>query len=258
MDKRIAVIGSGNVAEALCRALREASCPPVQVFARNPLRGCIVAETAGCPFENEAERLAEADIYLLAVSDRAIREVSERLDFGNAVVAHTSGSCGSDELSPKVRRRGVFYPLQTFTAGRRVNFREVPLFVEADDEKTREEIGELARKLSDTVLSSDPVLRRRLHVAAVFVCNFVNHLYVTGESIMREAGLDWEILKPLIRETTAKMLESPSPLPLQTGPAVREDLPTLEKHRELLRDEPHLLEIYDLLTRSIIASKKKK
>lgn len=253
---RIVIIGSGNVAEALCRAIPAAGYEVVQVFARNPERGKALAGIAGCDWENRPEKLSEADLYILSVSDKAIPELSTLLDFGNGLVVHTSGSCGLEELSSGIARRGVFYPLQTFTAGREVSFRGIPLFIEATNEEDYKLLEGLASALSDSVYRSDSILRRKMHVAAVFVCNFVNDLYVIGEQWMQSNGMDFSVLKPLIAETTRKMLDSPSPLSVQTGPAVREDRPTIEKHLQLLENYPDLKTIYEVLTEHIINMKK--
>lgn len=254
---RIVIAGSGNVAEALVRAFDGVEgYAVVQVFARNPERGQLLADAAGCSWENRPEKLAEADIYLLAVSDKAIPELSAALDFGGALVAHTSGSCGLTDLSPDIARRGVFYPLQTFTAGRAVDFREIPLFIEAAHADDYTALERLAKALSDRVYRSDSLLRRKMHVAAVFVCNFVNDLYAVGEQWMQANGMDFDVLKPLIAETTRKMLAAPSPLAVQTGPAVREDWPTIEKHLQLLENQPNLKHIYEVLTEHIVQMKK--
>ena len=254
--ERIVIVGSGNVAEALCRAIPGTGSPVVQVFARNPERGKALARMAGSNWEDRPGNLAPADIYLLAVSDKAIPEVSEQLDFGSGLVAHTSGSCDLAELSSRIRRRGVFYPLQTFTSGREIDFREIPLFIEAEQEEDYSRLEALASALSDSVYRSDSSLRRKMHVAAVFVCNFVNDLYVVGEQWMQANGMDFRVLKPLIAETTRKMLASPSPRAVQTGPAVREDWPTVEKHLQILEEYPDLKNIYEVLTGHIIQMKK--
>lgn len=255
-SSRIVIIGSGNVAEALCRAIPPAGYEIIQLFSRNPERGKLLAGIAGCTWENQPEKLSAADLYILSVSDKAIPEISDRLHFGNSLVVHTSGSCGLEELSSKVTRRGVFYPLQTFTAGREVDFRVIPLFIEATNEEDYRLLEALASALSDSVYRSDSLLRRKMHVAAVFVCNFVNDLYAIGEQWMQANGMDFNVLKPLIAETTRKMPDSPSPLAAQTGPAVREDWPTIEKHLQLLENYPDLKTIYEVLTEHIILMKK--
>jgi predicted short-subunit dehydrogenase-like oxidoreductase (DUF2520 family) len=250
--ERIVIVGSGNVAEALCRAISAIGRGRlVQLFARNPERGQALAALAGCPWTSDPQALAEADLYLLAVSDRAIGELSRQLPFGDGIVAHTAGSVEIGELPPTLRR-GVFYPLQTFTAGREVDFRAIPLFIEAENEGDYATLTALAEELSDSVYRADSLFRQKMHVGAVFVANFVNDLYAAGEQWMQACGMDFAVLKPLIAETTRKILAGGSPLEAQTGPAVRLDWPTIEKHRELLEEEPALKTIYDLLTEHII------
>jgi predicted short-subunit dehydrogenase-like oxidoreductase (DUF2520 family) len=256
VGQRIVILGSGRVAEALCRALPEAGQEVVQLFARNSARGKALAALAECPWESRPDKLAEADLYLMAVSDRAIPELSASLDFRRGVVAHTCGSGAPEELSARIERRGVFYPLQTFSEGRPVDFREVPIFLEAEHEADYALLERVAASLSGSVHRSDARLRQNIHVAAVFVCNFVNDLYAAGEVWMRINNLDFNLLKPLIAETTRKMLVAPSPLAVQTGPAVREDGPTIEKHLQLLEKHEDLKKIYEVLTAHIIQMKK--
>lgn len=252
---RITIAGSGGVAEAFCRWIPSSGYEVAQVFARNEDRGKKLADLAGSRWTSDPEALESVDLFLIAVSDSAIREVAASLDPGDAVVAHTSGSCGLNELPTNIRKKGVFYPLQTFTPGLIFDYEKIPIFIEAENADTYEVLTSLASNLSESVYRSDSELRRKLHVAAVFVCNFVNDLYVTGESLMKASGLDFEVLKPLIEETTRKVLNNPSPLPLQTGPAVREDWPTIEKHMQMLERYPDLQTIYSLLTEHIIKMK---
>ncbi len=254
----VAVIGSGNVAEALAQAVAECGgLRLVQLWARNEARAREIAGAVGCPWACRPEELAVADIYLVAVSDRAVAEVAETLPVPRgAVVAHTAGSVPLEALPAKFARRAVVYPLQTFTRGRRVDFSEVPLFVEAATPELQADLEEFARRLSRRVFFADSGRRAQLHLAAVFVCNFVNHMYVVGERVMNGAGLDFELLKPLIAETTAKALAAASPAMVQTGPAVRNDRPTLQRHREQLDDEL-LQTIYLSISRSIWETSRK-
>lgn len=134
--KTVVVIGSGNVAEALAGAIAASPYGLAQLYARNRDRGERIARSYGCPFASDPQELAPADIHLIAVSDRAVGEVAEALDFGRAVVAHTAGSVPLDGLPGKIRNRGVFYPLQTFTAGRHISLGDVPLLVEGSDPQT--------------------------------------------------------------------------------------------------------------------------
>ncbi len=249
--EKVIIIGSGNVAEALAHAVAASSLHLVQVWARNAARAKEIAEAVGSPWTCRPEELAAADIYLLAVSDRAVAEVAAALPVPeNALVAHTAGSVPLEALPAKYARRAVVYPLQTFTRGRRIDFAQVPFFIEASTPALQVELESFARKLSRHVLHADSARRAQLHLAAVFVCNFVNHMYAVGERLMNRSGLDFELLKPLIAETTAKALDASSPLGVQTGPAVRGDVPTQERHAAMLDDET-LRTIYRSISQNI-------
>lgn len=255
--KRVVIVGSGNVAEALARALPASGAELCQVFARNRGRGPCVAALGGTTWTADPDRLAEADLYLIAVSDRAVGEVAASLRLPDgAVAAHTAGSVPLDALEA-FPRRAVIYPLQTFTAGRAVDFARVPLFLEASDKGTYQAVERFARRLSSQLYPADSKRRGILHLAGVLACNFVNALYAAGERTLAREGLPFEALRPLIAETAAKALAAPSPAAVQTGPAVRGDLPTLERHRALLAEEPLLLEIYNLMSRYIWETSRK-
>ena len=255
--KRVVIVGSGNVAEALARALPASGVELCQLFARNPERGPRVAALGGTTWTDDPRRLAAADLYLVAVSDRAVGEVAASLPVpAGAVVAHTAGSVPLDALG-RFAHRAVLYPLQTFTAGRAVDFARVPLFIEASDEATRGAVERFARRLSTQVYPADSQRRGALHLAGVLACNFVNALYGIGQEMMARAGAPFEALKPLIAETAAKALASPSPAAVQTGPAVRGDLPTLERHRARLAGDALLLEIYNSMSQYIWETSRK-
>ena len=248
--KRVVIVGSGNVAEALARALPASGVELCQLFAR-------VAALGGTTWTDDPRSLAAADLYLVAVSDRAVGEVAASLPVpAGAVVAHTAGSVPLDALGG-FAHRAVLYPLQTFTAGRAVDFAQVPLFIEASDEATRGAVERFARRLSTQVYPADSQRRGALHLAGVLACNFVNALYTAGERTLAREGLPFEVLKPLIAETAAKALASPSPAAVQTGPAVRGDLPTLERHRARLAGDALLLEIYNSMSQYIWETSRK-
>ena len=237
--ERVVIVGSGNLAEALAQAVARSGLQLVQLFARNAARGEAVAALAGTQWTADPARLADADIYLISVSDKAVGEVAAALPLpAGAVVAHTAGSVPLDAL-PAHARRAVFYPLQTFTKGRSVDFSQIPL------------------RLSHTVVWADSACRAKVHLAAVFACNFVNHMYAVGEGIVRSAGLPFDVLKPLLAETAAKALDAASPADVQTGPAVRNDLPTMARHRALLAAAPRLENIYSIISNNIWEISKK-
>lgn len=257
MAERIVIVGSGNVAEAMAVALTQAGTPPEQIFARNAETGGAIARKCGCAYAGEAAQLAPADLYIIAVSDNAVAKVAGGLDFGDAVVAHTAGSVGMDVLPAKIKNRAVFYPLQTFSKGRTVDLKPVPLMLEAETAKGRETVESVAMRLSDSVLWVDSQRRSRIHLAAVFVSNFANYMYSAGESLVAEAGVSFDILKPLITETAAKAVAAASPKLTQTGPAVRNDFQTKAMHVEMLMEKPNLKNLYINISQNIWETSKK-
>ena len=241
MIRSVVIIGSGNLAEALARAVAASPLGLRQVFGRNRDRVAAVAALSGTVGESDPSRLAHADIYLIAVSDAAVAEVASSLPIdAAAVVAHTAGSVPVDALA-RFPRRAVFYPFQTFTKGREVDFSEIPILVET----------------ASPVLYADSTLRGQVHLAGVFACNFANHLFELGGEVLRRAGVSADLLRPLIAETTAKALAAARPAAVQTGPAVRGDLPTQERHLRLLADDALLSDIYRLITQSIWETSRK-
>ena len=204
MIRSVVIIGSGNLAEALARAVAASPLGLRQVFGRNRDRVAAVAALSGTVGESDPSRLARADIYLIAVSDAAVAEVASSLPIdAAAVVAHTAGSVPVDALA-RFPRRAVFYPFQTFTKGREVDFSEIPILVETASPDLRGEVETFARCLSRTVLYADSALRGQVHLAGVFACNFANHLFELGGEVLRRAGVSADLLRPLIAETTAR------------------------------------------------------
>jgi len=250
---KVVIIGSGNVAQHLILAFQKArDIELVQVFARNKSNLSHLFDVD--KITSDYNQLKEADLYIISVSDDAINEVSHLLPFNNKLVAHTSGSVAIDELC-STNRKSVFYPLQTLSKKKEVNFKEVPLCIEAQNETDLKLLTEVAKCISDKVFEVNSEQRKSLHVAAVFVSNFVNHLYKIGSDICTEHHVPFEILKPLILET-AKKVQVLSPNDAQTGPAKRKDTTTINKHLAILTDE-NQQEIYKILTKSIIDHGKK-
>ena len=259
--KRICLIGSGNVAEAFAVAL--GGLHPAgrfrlgQIYARNRARGAKLARMAGCDHTDDPAQLVPADIYLISVSDTQIGAIAENLDFGNAIVAHTAGSVSLNVLPDRLSHRGVFYPLQTFTAGRRIDFRQVPLLIEGEHPDTAAALRLLASELSDSVYEVSEQQRAQLHLAAVFACNFTNHMYAIAQELLAEKGLPPQLIGPLISETAAKALGCPSAAAVQTGPARRGDRQTQQKHLGLLEGHPQLQELYQKISTEIWETSKR-
>jgi len=250
---KVVVIGSGNVAQHLISAFqKESSIQLVQAFARNINNLSRLLDAS--KITSDFSELKEADLYIIAVSDDALTSVSKSLVFKNKLVAHTSGSIAMEGLSD-TNKKAVFYPLQTLSKNKEVNFKEVPLCIEAQNEADLKLLREVANSISDKVFEIDSEQRKSLHVAAVFVSNFVNHLYKLGNDICEEHHVSFEILKPLILET-AKKAQVLLPDDAQTGPAIRKDSTTINKHLAILTDQ-NQKEIYKILTKSIIDHGKK-
>ena len=250
---QVVIIGSGNVAQHLISAF--AKCETVEViqaFARdkNSLTHLLDADKITSNFTD----LKEADLYIISVSDDAVAKVSSKIPFSNKLVAHTSGSFSIDDLDNK-NRKAVFYPLQTFSKNVAINFKEIPICLEAQNKEDYTILEKVAQNISDKTYTINSNQRKALHVSAVFVCNFVNHLYQIGNEICQENQLDFDILKPLIQETANKIMKL-SPNNAQTGPAKRNDTQTINSHLNFLSDQ-NQKDIYKMLTKSIIDNGKK-
>ena len=245
---KVAIIGSGNVARHLISVFEKTEAITlVQAFARKAENLSDLLPST--KIISDYSELKDADIYIIAVSDDAIAAVSEQLNFTNKFVVHTSGSSGLDILNPK-NRKGVFYPLQTFSKTKAVNFREVPFCLESENEADFAIMEAVAKAISEKVYAVNSRQRQSLHIAAVFSCNFVNHLYQIGNEICTENEVPFEILYPLIQETADK-IKTLSPKAAQTGPAKRNDRNTIEKQLSFLENHPDRTAIYQLLTESI-------
>ena len=253
----VVVVGSGNVAESVAVAVADSFALELkQIVARNAARAEAIADLVGVEWITDMSDAAEADIYIIAVSDRAVEDVAAQLQRPDeSIVVHTAGSVAMDALGEGPR--GVLYPFQTFTAGRRVDFSAVPLFVEGSDEDVTQAIEHVANALSHRVYRATSKRRREIHLTGVFACNFVNALYSMATDLLDEReGLPFDVLRPLIEETAAKAVEAAHPRNVQTGPAVRGDKAVAERHISMLTDE-NQQEIYKLLTEYIWQTSKK-
>ncbi len=245
----IVILGAGNVAKHLVNAFAYAEgLQVVQVYNRSK-RGLSAFKEN--PTTTDIDALAEADLYILAVADDAIEVLSESLPLSGRLVVHTSGSVSIDHLSNK-NRKGIFYPLQTFSKDKEVSFEGIPICLEAEDSGDLELLENVAEAISKKVYHINSAQRKSLHLAAVFVNNFVNHLYQIGSEICEANEVPFEVLAPLIEETANKVKELP-PKKAQTGPAKRQDITTIKKQLDSLADPIHK-EIYELLTDSIIST----
>ena len=249
---RVVIVGAGNVATSLAVALHEAHHTILQVYSRTSRSADMLAQRVGAPAVTDLHRLdPHADIYIISITDSALTTLDYSAFPPQALAVHTAGSIPMDVIP--LPRRGVLYPMQTFSRQRVISFADIPLFVEA----TTEDDTQLLFRLASTVSINNKVYRLSsadrlyLHLSAVFCSNFVNHCYAISEDILRQHGnLPFSVMLPLIDEVAAKV-HSVSPHEAQTGPAIRHDEVVIRHHQALLADHPNLQQIYTILSDSI-------
>ncbi|HZY40189.1 MAG TPA: Rossmann-like and DUF2520 domain-containing protein [Mucilaginibacter sp.] len=253
---RITLIGSGNVATHLAAAFKNAGHRIVQVYSRDMQRAALLAYHVNAePISDLRHIDAETDLFIISVKDDAIAPVANHLANFKKLTVHTSGATDMESLAAVIPQAGVFYPLQTFSKEKEIDFWSVPLCIEGVDEAVTSELEHLAQTISNRVYRINSNQRKTLHLAAVFACNFPNYLYDVARNLLAKNNMEFELLRPLILETAQKVQDS-LPADLQTGPAVREDELTMANHLQMLENEPQLKMIYELLSQGIITNRK--
>ncbi len=250
---RTVLLGAGNVATHFGRAMKANGFHVVQVYSRTIGSARALADILECEAINDiGQVLKDADLYLLSVKDDALASVIASVCKGReeCLFVHTAGSIPMNVFEGHCKHYGVVYPLQTFSKERSLNFREIPLFVEAINEDALRHLETFAKCLSERVFRLSSPLRAKLHLSAVFGCNFVNHCYALAGEVLKKSGLPFDTLLPLIDETCRKAHEL-SPVEAQTGPAVRWDEGVMRSHCEQLSDQPLWHEIYKTMSLSI-------
>lgn len=239
------------MATHLALALNNAGVNILQVYSRTEDAAEILAKKVATTFTNVLQDIVpEADLYIISVADNALDQLISQLYLNDKLVVHTSGSVQMDVLKKASRNYGVFYPLQTFSKSKDVEFRSIPICLEANKDANLHKLTELAKRISENVQVIDSEQRKKLHLAAVFACNFPNFMYSIAEEITRQADIDFEILRPLIKETAEKVMQI-NPDEAQTGPARRADQKIMDEHIKMLSQFPEFNEIYKLLSSAI-------
>lgn len=249
----IALIGAGNVATHLGKALKQAGYKIIQLFSRTISSASELAEKLQCPYVTDLNLVtSNADIYLVSVKDDALDKVIPQLvkQNPNALFLHTSGSTSMNVWEGYVKRYGVLYPLQTFSKRFVVDFKTVTFYVEAVDPTDLDIVRQMAYSLSENVYETDSEQRLYVHLAAVFACNFSNHMYAIAYKLLQEKGLSFVPLLPLVDETVRKIHQL-NPVGAQTGPARRWDRMIMNKHESLLKTCPAIADIYKKVSESI-------
>jgi predicted short-subunit dehydrogenase-like oxidoreductase (DUF2520 family) len=247
---KIVIIGTGNTATVLGRKIHTSGHAVLQVVGRNETSTGELAGELQCAATTDPANIdRNADLYIIAIADKALPTVHEWLQLDKKMVVHTAAAVPKDVLRKLSRNYGVLYPLQTLRKEQK-HLPEIPFLVDGNTADDLALVQDFAGTLSSRVLVADDATRLKMHVAAVFASNFTNHLYVLAEDFCKKEQMEFSLLLPLIAET-ARRLEELSPRASQTGPAMRNDNDTIQRHLQILSDHPPLKEIYERLTRSI-------
>ena len=251
------IIGAGNVAVHMSEAIKNAGFVIRQVYSRTQKTAEALSQKLSVNYTNDIKNIAKnGDIYLLMLADDALENFLEQTDLSGKMLIHTSGSTAMDVLKKYSDQYGVIYPLQTFNKNIPLDFSNVPLFIEASDSETLSLIKTITNKLSNYVADADSTQRSYLHVAAVFACNFSNHMYTIAASLLEDNNISFEVLQPLIQQTTKKAIEH-NPKDVQTGPAIRNDKNTLNKHMKMLEKRQGIQKIYRFVSEHILTGMNK-
>ncbi|MDR0660784.1 MAG: DUF2520 domain-containing protein [Prevotellaceae bacterium] len=252
---QVILIGSGKVARNLGYALKEAGHCIVQVYSPTLSHAReLASELDSSIYTNKvSDLIRNANCYIIAIKDDAIAHVVKQLNVGNGLVVHTSGGTSVDVFkeNTNIKYYGVFYPFQTFT-NRTLPFEDIPIFIESPVKECLQHLKKLGETISKKVSALSSENRLKLHTSAVFACNFLNHMLVLGNKLIKEANLNFAILRPLVEQTIANAFLTDNPIAAQTGPASRNDTNIINKHMELLASNPDLQTIYQQLTESIL------
>lgn len=249
---KIVIIGAGNVGTHIGRALQNSGETILQIVSKTIQSAKTLADALQCDYTNQLSLVnPTADIYFICVNDNAIQDVIAQFPITNKLMVHTSGSVDLSVFNNKTEQYGCVYPLQSFSKFKEIDYKNVQFFIEANSNSTREVLSTLIQKITPNVQYMTSQQRGILHLCAVFVNNFPNHLCTIADKLLTENNLQFDLLKPLITETYQKVINY-SPFESQTGPAVRNDENVLEKHRKLLANHEDILEIYNEITSNII------
>lgn len=256
MIQKITLIGAGNLATCLGKSLKKNGFEILQVYSRTKESALTLSEKLNTKFTYKIDDIdLSSDLIIISIKDDAIGEIIEKIRDKNLKIVHTSGSVPMQILENHSLCYGVFYPIMTLSKNRDIDFSNIPICLEANSNEFLSELKEMAKRISSQVFEIHSKERKILHMAAVFANNFVNHFYDISDNILKENGLSFDLLKPLIQETASKIMEI-SPHDAQTGPARRVDKSIINRHLKLLEDNPKREKIYRFVTDSIISTYK--
>ncbi len=251
MGLNFCFIGAGNLATQLSQAFRNKGFKITQVYSRTEQSAKTLADSLSSNYTTSVKDIDKnADFYFVALKDSVFDEVLSQIDFENKFVVHCSGSLSLSALKSYTENIGVFYPLQTFSKTREVDFSEIPIFIESNSIQNEKLLLQIANEISGSVAVINSEKRKMLHISAVFACNFVNHLFTIAAEILKSKDIPFDVLKPLIIETAGKVQEM-DPEKAQTGPAVRFDENIINSHLNELKEFDDYQQLYKLISKSI-------
>jgi predicted short-subunit dehydrogenase-like oxidoreductase (DUF2520 family) len=257
MSLNFCFIGAGNLATHLSKVFQNKGFNILQIYSRTEKSAKELADVLSVKYTTSVNEINEnADVYFVAIKDSAVSEVLSQIKFNNKLVVHCSGSLPLSAIEDFSENTGVFYPLQTFSKKREVDFDEIPVFIESNSMKNKETLLHIANSISKSVSEINSEKRKLLHISAVFACNFVNHFYTIAAEILKSKDIPFDVLKPLILETALKVQEL-APGKAQTGPAVRFDENIISAHLEALNDFDEYRQLYISVSKSIFEHYKK-
>jgi predicted short-subunit dehydrogenase-like oxidoreductase (DUF2520 family) len=247
---QISILGTGNVATVLGKSLKAADHEIVQVYGRDEAAANALAKELGAEAVVDLHSVKKhVDLLLMAISDSAIAKIAEELHVDHVIVAHTAGSVSKEVLQKMSKNYGVFYPLQSLRKEMQV-MPDIPLLIDGNTAEVQTLLFDVAKDISTQVQLADDATRLKLHLAAVLVSNFTNHLFALADAYCIQENVDFKMLQPLMEETVLR-LRNKQPNQVQTGPAIRHDQSTIDLHLQMLQSNPHLQNVYALLTKSI-------
>ncbi len=248
---KIVLVGAGNLATQLGICLKKNGYPILSIYSRTLDSAEELGKLLNVPYTNILEDIpTNAGLYIFAIKDDALSELLKTFPKTEGIWVHTAGSLPLSIFETYTEHYGVIYPLQTFSKHRKTNFNDIPVFIEAKQHQDEKILMDFAQGFSGKVASLSSEKRKYYHLAAVFACNFSNHMYSLASEILEQQSLNWESLKPLIRETASK-IEEITPERAQTGPAIRYDQEVINKQLELLEGDKDKQELYEKISRSI-------
>lgn len=254
--KKVAFVGSGNVTTHLSKVLYQSNIQIIGFYGRNQQTTQLLAQKYHTNYGKPEElKSCEADLIIISVPDNAIEQLLQLIPPCKTLIAHTSGSLSMNVLNKLSNRSAVFYPLQTFSKEKEIDFKNIPIMLEAKEEADLTALEHLAKKISDKVFKINSKQRKKIHIAAVFSSNFTNYMFHIAEDLLKREEVPFDVIQPLIEETTEK-IKNLRPYDAQTGPAVRRDFDTIQEHLDDLKDLPEYHEIYKLISHHIIKSRK--